>query len=150
MSAEKLRLFQTKWCSADYPPDVVSESALLKAGEQLAWQVPEDYSQAVLEVGLPQPTIALLNTIVDNELDVFDLSEFLNPEAIVERTIGWREIGLPEHLVAFASDSSGNLFAFCKESPSKPSEVWIWDHDFNEVEKLASSFGQWLDSYLAI
>ena len=150
MSAAQLRSFQEKWGQAEYPPDTVSDSDLRKAGEQLEWQIPEDYAQAVLEAGLPRPMIALLDVIVDDELDIFDVSDFLNPDEIVERTKSRHEIGLPIHLVAFASDCSGNLFAFSRAPEAAPSEVWFWDHDFDETRKLSATFGQWLDLYLAI
>lgn len=50
----------------------------------------------------------LLDKIVDIELDIADVSEFLNPSDIVETTFNWHELGLPSELVAFATDCSGN------------------------------------------
>ncbi|WP_210215134.1 SMI1/KNR4 family protein, partial [Mesorhizobium sp. M4B.F.Ca.ET.089.01.1.1] len=77
------------------------------AEQQLGVRFPEDYRQAVLDVGLPRPTIALLNAIVVRGLDLHDLSNFYSPKEIVEETLGWREIGMPDRLIAIASDGSG-------------------------------------------
>jgi len=41
-----------------------------------------------------------------------DVSDFLRPSEMVTVTEDWRDMGLPEELVAFAADCMGNLFCF--------------------------------------
>lgn len=94
------------------PPDPVVESDLRRVEQHLDMRLPDDYRQAVLTVGLPRPTIALLDAIVERELDLHDVSNFYSPQEIIEETTDWHEIGMPEKLIAFASDCCGNKFCF--------------------------------------
>src|SRR5215217_2049921 len=111
-----LSRFITLWTHPDYAPDPVSEDELKKAEGLLQTRLPPDYRIAVLEFGLPRPTIELLDAIVERELDLRDVSEFLGPAEIVSVTVDWRDLGLPEELVAFATDCMGNLFCFPTEA----------------------------------
>ena len=144
-----LSRFVEKWTR--YPPDSVSEEHLADAERQLGVRFPEDYRQAVLDVGLPRPTIALLSAIVDRGLDLNDLSNFHSPKEIVEETLDWREIGMPDQLVAIASDCSGNKFCFDADelggdSAEMPA-IWFFDHDFGTVDQVAPSFHAWIDAF---
>ena len=107
-----LARFTEIWTSGNYPPEPVAESDLRRVEQRLNVDLPDDYRQAVLQVGLPRPTIALMDAIVERELDLHSLNDFYSPVEIIEETTGWREIGMPEQLVAFASDGCGNKFCF--------------------------------------
>src|SRR5687767_10607348 len=111
-----LSRFIALWTHPDYAPDPVSEDQLENAEGRLQTRLPTDYRNAVLQLGLPRPTIELLDVIVDRELALRDVSDFLNPAEIVSVTEDWRDLGLPEELVAFATDCMGNLFCLPTEA----------------------------------
>jgi hypothetical protein len=102
----------------------------------------------VLEVGLLSPTLALLDAIVDRSLDIHCLGDFYAPAVIVEQTLAWREIGMPEHLIAFASDGMGNMFCFDRNrlisGASNSEAILFFDHDFGTVEVVALDFHAWI------
>jgi len=107
-----LARFAEKWCLDDYPPEPVSEEDLQSVELRFEVRLPEDYREAVLGLGLPRTSIALLDAIVDQNLVLFDLSDFYSPTEIINQTLSWRKLGLPENLIAIASDCSGNMFCF--------------------------------------
>ena len=137
-----LMRFVEKWTTGDYPPSLVSEEELHEVEKKLRSRLPEAYTQSVLTVGLPQPSIALLETIVDQELDIHSIGDFYSPSEIIDETLGWREIGMPQNLIAFAGDGCGNKFCFDTEKGG--SKIWFFDHDFDTVELIADSFDEWL------
>lgn len=143
--------FVEKWCLAEYPPEPVSEAELWSAEDQLGVRLPADFREAVLQVGLPRPTVALLDAIVERELDVISVGDFYSPKEIVEETLGWRQLGMPEELVAFAGDGSGNKFCFdgarLKKGGGDAGAVWFFDHDFGTVEYVAPSFTAWISAF---
>ncbi|TIR31963.1 SMI1/KNR4 family protein [Mesorhizobium sp.] len=149
-----LSRFVEKWTIPTYPPESVSEEDLGAAEQQLGVHFPEDYRQAVLDVGLPRPTIALLDAIVERELDLHDLHDFYSPKEIVEETLSWREIGMPDRLVAIASDGSGNKFCFNADQLGGDSAgmraIWFFDHDFGTVDEVAPSFHAWIDALCVV
>jgi len=141
-----LSRFTALWTHPDYSPDPVSKVELESAEDRLDTRLPADYRAAVLEVGLPRPTIALLDAIVDRELDLRDVSEFLSPVEIVSVTEDWRDLGLPEELVAFATDCMGNLFCFPTTADAGASvPVVFFDHDDRTVDVIAPSFTRWIE-----
>jgi len=140
-----LERFTSRWTIPEYPPTPVDAHALAKAETSLGVRFPADYRVAVLRCGLPHPTIALLDSIVEHDLSVADVSDFLDPTSIVETSRSWRDIGLPDHLIAFASDSLGNLFCFSGHSPDGTSSVFFFDHDEGSVDEVAPSFTAWID-----
>lgn len=143
--------FITLWTHPDYAPEPVMEDKLAAAESELNARLPSDYRAAILEFGLPRPTIALLDTICDRDLDLHDVSEFFSPQELVECTEDWRDLGLPEELMAFANDCMGNLFCFPAD-PSNNSEqpVFFWDHDDKSVETVAPSFTCWIEDFCSL
>lgn len=141
-----LSRFTTLWTHPDSAPAPVCEVELERAEGRLDTRLPTDYRAAVLEVGLPRPTIALLDAIVDRELDVRDVSEFLSPVEIVSVTEDWRNLGLPGELVAFATDCMGNLFCFPRTvGAGTLVPVVFFDHDDRTVDVIAPSFTRWVE-----
>ena len=139
------------WTHPDYPADAVSEEELEAAERRLRTRLPTDYRNAVLECGLPRPNIELLNTIVDRQLDLRDVSDFLSPAEMASETEGWRDMGLPEGLVAFATDCAGNLFCFPTETDAASEvPVFYFDHDFGTAEVIAQSFTRWIDEFCGV
>ena len=107
--------FISLWTHPDYAPTAVSAAQLEGVERRLQTQLPSEYKDAVLEFGLPRPTIALLNAICDRHLELYAVGDFLGPAEIVEVTEDWRDLGLPDELLAFATDGTGNLFCFCSD-----------------------------------
>lgn len=140
--------FASKWSHADYPPKAVSVADLDRAEARLGAKLPGDYRDAVLRVGLPRPTGALLHSICEQDSDFADVSEFLAADEIVSSTQDWREMGLSDGNIAFASDCLGNLFVFDCAVTNRGSAVWFLNHDSGETSQVAASFGQWLQQYL--
>lgn len=92
-----------------------------------------------------------MDAIVERELDLHSLSDFLSPLEIVEETTSWREIGMPQQLIAFASDGCGNMFCFdadrLNNSSAEGYGIWFYDHDFDTVDQIAPSFGIWVEAF---
>lgn len=139
--------FIARWVHPDFPPTPVSEEALGEVEARFGFAFPGDYRQAVLRFGLVAPTIALLDAIVDGELDMEDLSELFDPTDIVTSTEDWRDMGLPGDMVAFASDCGGNLFCF--RTDGGPA-ISFFDHDFETIREISPSFDAWIDRYCEI
>ena len=145
-----LARFTAKWTSGNYPPEPVAEADLCSVEQRLNVHLPEDYRQAILQVGLPRPTIAFLDAIVERELDLHSLGDFYSPEEIVEETMNWRELGMPKQLIAFATDGGGNKLCFDADRLNNGSAegraIWFYDHDFGTVDQIAPSFDAWIDA----
>ena len=144
-----LAAFAEKWSHPDYPPVHVGADALSAAEVALSSRLPAAYRAAVLELGLPRPTAALLDSIVENELDLPDIGDFFAPDEMVSSTNAWRSMGLPSTMTAFASDCMGNLFAFEREG-GEAGPVHFFDHDAGETTLLADSFAAWIGAYCQV
>lgn len=97
------------------------------------------YRNTVLQFGLPRPTAELLDVIVHRELDLRDVSDFLGPSEIVSVTEDWRDVGLPEEFVAFATDCAGNLFCFPAEAEAGGEPpVFFFNHYYRKHHGRAS------------
>ncbi|RLJ40749.1 SUKH superfamily protein [Litoreibacter meonggei] len=147
----ELLKFGEKWSYEDEEPKKVSEADLRTAEINLKISFPNEYVEQVLAVGLPRGP-KLLDAICDFEMDLHDLSEFCTPPEIVEETVSWHKIGLPDHLVVIATDCMGSKFCFdtaeLKDGPKQSAAIYFWDHEMDETEKLADSFRNWILSYL--
>ncbi len=147
----ELLKFAEMWCDDDNRPDQVEETDLRSVETEYSISLPEDYFSQVVAVGLPWAP-ALLEAILDRNLDLHDLSSLCSPKEIVEETEGWRPIGMPDHLLVIGGDCMGNKFCFDIPELSdgvKPSAaVFFWDHDFDETTKISGSFSEWIASYI--
>lgn len=143
--------FITLWTHPDYTPERVSPDQIDAIEGQLRTCLPVDYRDSVVRWGLPRPTIALLDAIVDRALDLYDVSEFLDPAEIGAVTKQWRIFGLSDELVAFAKDCMGNLFCFpidAQRAQSAP--VFVFDHDSGAVKIVSRSFAEWIAEFCSI
>ncbi len=147
MSRDGITEFIERWCRLGERSEPVDAEGLAEVELELGFTLPKAYRSSVLSHGLPSPDISLLEFIDDNELDVPDIGGFHSPAEIVSSTRNWCELGMPSHLVAFASDSGGNQFAFSRE---KPAEVWYYDHDFDEAKKVSDDFSAWVCRYVEL
>ncbi|WAC22679.1 SMI1/KNR4 family protein [Blastomonas sp. SL216] len=143
--------FISLWTHPGYPPEAVSEEELKQTEARLHTHLPSDYRSAVCQYGLPNPVGALLDAIVDRELDQKDVSEFLTPSDIIDVTLEWRDLGLSEELVAFATDCIGNLFCFPTAPDIRDCLPVIWfNHDDATIDIVAPSFSEWIDAFCRI
>lgn len=147
MSKDGFAGFIERWCQLGERSEPVDQEGLAAIELELGFTLPQDYRSGVVSYGLPTPDISLLDFIVYNELDLPDISAFHSPGEIVSSTRNWCELGMPSHLVAFASDCCGNQFAFSRETPD---EVWFYDHDFDEAERVSDDFSAWVRSYVEL
>jgi hypothetical protein len=141
-----LSAFARKWTHPNYPPEQLTESDLRAAEATLGFRFPVDYMTQVLQVGLPSPTIALLDSVVEGELDLSVVNDFFAPNDIVTLTGDWHSAGMPDYLIGFADDCSGNLFCF----HTTESGVWFFDHDHGTTDVVAPSFSAWINAQVAI
>lgn len=137
-----LERFIKLWMNPDYPPEPVSEARLEEAEEQLGARFPDDYRAEILRHGLAAPTIALLDTIVDRELDMPDLSDMLSPEEMIETNRAERDTDGPADLIAFAVDCCGNLFCFGTDGA-----IVYFDHDLGTSREVATGFTAWIEAF---
>lgn len=146
--------FVQKWTSSRYPPVPVCPADLERAEHELGIRFPCEYREAMLSVGVPQPTIALLNSICEWDLAVQSVSDFYDPKQIVKETLAWRELGMPEQLVAIAGDGGGNQFCFdsCRLATQSYDKgaLWLFDHEFGEIELVAIGFDAWIAAFCEI
>lgn len=142
--------FASKWSHPDDAPKPILPADLERAETQLGGRLPDEYRAALLNVGLPQPTGALLHSICEAEADFADVSDFFTADQMIESTRDWREMGLPNDKTAFASDCMGNLFAFDGSGKTQGSEVWFFDHDIGQTSLAAPSFAHWIQQFLEL
>ncbi len=113
----------------------VEESEFDANAQSLGFELPLDYKEFVCRFG--GATVGAYNiyglraseTMGNDEASAFEVTERFKAD-------GW--VGLGESLV-ISSDHSGNPI-YLKES----GEVWITDHDFGGVNKVAKSFEDYL------
>lgn len=131
------------------PVEPFSPARLTELESALRLQLPESYWLFVSHHGAVRCT-AQLGALVAERFDLWDIRSFLSPTELLDSVRHYRNVGLREGLVGFASDSMGNLFCFdrgdlcqfCDDAP-----VWFFDHEFREDMILAPSFDTWLESY---
>ena len=146
-----LSRFIALWTHPGYAPDAISEEDFEAVEHRLRTRLPADYRNALLRFGLPRPTIELLDAIVDRELDIRDVSDFLSPAEMVTVTQDWRDLGLSEEVVAFATDCMGNLFCFPTEADvSGERPVFYFDHDERTLDVIAPSFTRWIEEFCGL
>ena len=145
-----LERFIEKWTHKDYTPEGVTGPDLKAVEARFGFELPGDYRAAVLAHGLPRPSIALLDGILAAEAPFADVSDFFAPEEIIRLTEDWRGGGMPDHLVAFATDCGGNLFCFDAGPGANRSTVWFWDHDDGGVTVAADSFTSWIERFCSV
>lgn len=115
-------------------------------------KLPDDFREFLSEYGdLWTPNI--LDLINSNELDLNDVQDFWNIERIKHDKENEWTSQLETDLIPFASDCMGNIFGFkteeLKDSKRTP-KVYFFDHDFETIEPVSTSFTEWINEYLKI
>ncbi|MBL8556818.1 MAG: SMI1/KNR4 family protein [Phenylobacterium sp.] len=146
-----LQRFATKWGDEACPPATVDPGDLAIAEYRIGRLFPAAYHDALVAVGLPNPTASLLASIVEADADFGDVSAFLTPADIVAHLDAFRTAATPDAFVAFAADSMGDRYGFlCPRSGGRrPSDgpVLRMNHETGETEEAAASFLAWLLDY---
>lgn len=127
-----------------------SEDDLEQIETEFQTRLPRAYREFIKRHGCIQ-TPSLLDSIEEQEVDLWDIAAFNEPRQITETAQMYLDDGLADNLIPFASDSMGNMFCFSSEvsgTALDDAAVFIFDHDFCEVTKLADSFDSWLEQYL--
>jgi len=154
MHSQVFSTFVEKWVHRDYPPQPVPAESLDRVEARLKTLLPKSYRLFMQSIGPASADLSLLSAIVDQRLNLDDLQEFFASEAVVEQTEIWRKIRLPETLLAFAAQGSGDLFCFevvPQKSPApEDAKVWYFNHEEGEASNLEVSFIPWLAQYAAI
>ena len=113
---------------------------------------PESYRQFALACGAVYSP-SLLDLIVARKPGFSDVRQFLTPKQSVMETRRWR-LEPAGGCLAFASDCSGNWFAFRELAGSPPraddAAVWLFDHENETVEVEAKSFEEWINRFLSL
>jgi hypothetical protein len=111
--------------------------------------LPIDYKTFLLNFGNIW-TPGILNLVIDNELDINDVSQFWAIDKIIyDKQNEWTSHVSPE-IIPFASDCSGNIFAFLRHDlrfQTETADIYFYDHDFDTVEKISHSFKDWINEY---
>ena len=127
----------------------VSESDVKKLNSELNIIIPNEVKLFLTEYGNVY-TPEILDLIVDNEIDLWDIQEFWTVERIIyDKQNEWTAQLLTD-LIPFASDSMGNIFGFLTAELNEEKEscaVYFFDHDLDTVERVANSFSEWINKY---
>jgi len=129
--------------------DRQDETQIQKLENEFGIYLPEDYKSFLNNFGsLWTPEI--LDIIVDNELDFYDVQDFWDIERIeYDKKNEWTS-KLTTDLIPFASDSMGNIFAFKTDeikAKAEFSSIYFFDHDFDTITKITNSFTEWIEQY---
>jgi len=128
-------------------PETVEDISNLERRFEI--KLPNDYKIFLKNYGnIWTPTI--LDKVVDNDLNFYDVQQFWSIEAIIlDIDNGWTaQTG--QDILPFASDCSGNLFCFTLDdlrSGKNDCEIHFYDHDFDTFENLSKSFKEWIEQY---
>ncbi len=129
-----------------------TELQIAAAETKLGVLWPESYRQFALTCGAVwSPSV--LTLITERKLPFADVQDFLTPQQSVtwSRRLPLEPVGA---WLAFANDCGGNYFVFrdLPASPPRPDDavVWIYDHEYDEVNQEAESFDEWIGRFLAL
>jgi len=129
-----------------------SEEAQIESAESaMGVKWPDAYREFALLFGAVYSP-SLIDLIVKKKLDYSDVQQFLTPKQTVTETKRWR-LEPAGACFAFASDCSGNWFAF-RNLPESPrlddAAVWLFDHETGTVEIEGVSFVEWISRFLTL
>ena len=129
-----------------------TEEQIAEAEAALGVLWPESYRQFALTCGAVYSP-SLLDMIMGRKPGFSDVQQFLTPKQSVTETRRWR-LDPTGGCMAFASDSSGNWFAFRElagtTSRVDDAAVWLFDLENETVNVEAESFEQWINRFLSL
>ena len=128
----------------------VSDEEIHEYSNELQTTLPESYVSFTKKYG-SVVCDGMLESIVKLEIHLWDVMKIESPKEAKESTKVFWSGGMSTDYVAFGSDSMGNAFCFEKTKEKKDdSAVYLFDHDFDEMEKLTDGFDLWLSKYLEL
>jgi hypothetical protein len=90
----------------------------------------------------------LWDIIVEKELGVHPLREFLKPAEIINDNRAYWSGGMPRNFLGVAGDLMGNLFGFPRVPRDNPRPddlpISLFDHDYLRINPVSGSFDKWL------
>lgn len=129
-----------------------TETQLDDAEAALGVLWPEAYRQFAQACGAVYSP-GLLDLIAARKPGFADVQQFLTPKQSATETRRWH-LEPDGGCAAFASDCSGNFFAFRQLPSAEPrpddAAVWLFDHEADEPVAQAASFDEWLGRFLAM
>ena len=129
-------------------PVPVAKVDLEELEKKLDTKLPKSFIQFLTTFG-PIYCPKMLGTIVDRELDLWDVNNIYEAKESIESTEAYWSGGMPTDYVVFGNDCMGNAFCFKKmKETMDDSAVFFFDHDYVTVDQLADSFDSWLEKYL--
>jgi hypothetical protein len=142
--------FIAKWGDASLPSQPCDEQSIASAEQALRTRFPDLHRRFLVEVGkLWVPYI--LSSVVAEEADLPSLQDLLSANEAVETTNGWLSAGMPNDLIAVATDAGGNCLCFRRSiEPLTDAPVYLWDHDFDETREVFSSFLAMIQAYVSL
>ena len=150
--AELHQTFVTEYSRPPITPIAVPQDAA-KTEAELSTVLPQSYLDFLQMHGAPF-TPDILGLIVDRGDDMPDIREFLTDDEVVRNSRLYWSGGMSDALIGFASDSMGNMFCFRRQpkGAARPddAEVWFFDHDFCTEHKVADSFDELIQAYVAL
>jgi len=111
--------------------------------------LPDSYKYLLSTYGLVH-TPNVLTKICDLGVDISEVQDFLSLEDVCSLSKLYEMSGMPKGHVLFASDCKGSMFCFkLDDCTTKKVDipVWFFDHDLRTVEKVATSFTEWLEKF---
>jgi len=153
MNTGIFKTFIEKWAIGDQrQPLTTAEVTTLEKG--LGASLPLSYRQFLMTVGPVSMSLALLDSIVDQQLDIAGVQDFYDPAQVLWETRAWQPLGLPEDLFAIASDGAGNKFCLPIPETAKgaadDASVWFFDHEEPEAYDTEVPFTEWIAMFANI
>ena len=112
-------------------------------------KLPEDFKLFVINYGnLWTPDI--LDIIVDNDMDINDVQQIWTIDEIIEDKISGVSEQIKENLIPFASDCTGNIYAFKSSDIKKEklmAKVYFFDLDLDKLYPVANSFTDLIEEF---
>jgi hypothetical protein len=130
-------------------PAMVAEIEAAETALGVPW--PESYRQFALLCGAVYSP-SLRDLIAEQKPRYSDVQQFLTAKQSVTETRRWR-LEPTGRCVAFASDCSGNWFAFrdlIASSRADDAAVWLFDHENDTVTVESESFDAWISRFLTL
>jgi hypothetical protein len=154
-----MQRFIERWALSGRPAEGVDEADVCRVERHVGIALSSDDRDAMLASGIPDISITLLDAIVDQEIDLQCPMQFLSPGEVIKQTERWQEIGMPAHLLAFATDYMGNKFRLdmgeLRHAMKSTATIWFFDHDgvmddSPGTSPIAPSFASWIAAFCEI
>ncbi|MGJ8673871.1 SMI1/KNR4 family protein [Rubritalea sp.] len=150
--------FVTTFDSSDTTCSLPTVGELEAIEASLGITFPKSYVEFITNFGAIY-TPSILDLVTGGESEEappgasFDIQNFLKIDEIEDTSNSYWDAGMENTIVPIASDSMGNLFCFGRVVSSRRSDdskVFVFDHDYCEVEEEYSTFDGWLSSFLTM